>query len=152
MKVTLPALLLAFITLFFVSFLNIHSPVQSTVVSSLINDSTQKDTTHGYTETNEHGLLITSTRDSSMDDNAHVGEEISGQILERKKMALSEYLAAGVPIHANEIGVANPRNQTAIPCQGKRIAIIGSSHGRSLAFLFCRRPVGGGLCEGRRGS
>ena len=113
----LPALLPAFIGLLFVSFLNIHSPVlsTSTIVSSFINDSTQKDTTH---------------------------EEISSQILERQEMALSEYQAADVPIHANETGVANSRNHTAVPCRGKRIAIIGSSHGRSLAFSFAGALTG----------
>lgn len=116
----LPALLPAFLALIFVSFLNIHSPVlsTSTVVSSFIKNSTQKDTTHGGSE------------------------EISSQILERQEMALSEYQAADAPIHANEAGVANPRNRTAIPCRGKRIAIIGSSHGRSLAFSFAGALTG----------
>ena len=151
----LPALLPAFLALIFVSFLNIHSPVlsTSTVVSSFIKNSTQKDTTHGGNETNEHGLPITSSPGSSKDDTANsdfvdignkarVSEEISSRILERQEMALSEYQAAEAPIHANEIGVVNPRNHTAIPCRGKRIALIGSSHGRSLAFSFAGALTG----------
>jgi len=150
---TLPALAAAVITLIFVSYLNIHSPVLRTVVSSFFNDSTQKNTTNGGNEAKATEMPIASSRDTSMDDIAdsdfvdidnktRVSEEISSQILEWQEMALSEYQAADVPIHANETGVANPRNHTAIPCQGKRIAIIGSSHGRSLAFSFAGALTG----------
>ena len=138
----LPTLAATLVTLLFVTFLNIHSPALKAIVSSfLLNDSTQKNTTLGDDEVNATALPY---------DAAHVASaarienkdalKIGTEILALQERALAEYRATAAADKANNasdiVGVANAHNRTAIPCQGKRIAIIGSSHGRSLAFSF----------------
>ena len=72
--------------------------------------------------------------------------KISKQILALQERELAKYretAAADTASNVSDIvGVANAHNRTAIPCQGKRIAIIGSSHGRSLAFSFASALTG----------
>ena len=127
----LPSLAVALVTLLFVSILNIHSPVRKAIISSfLLNDSTQKNTTI--------------SDDGAKNDIRSEAMKIGNEILALQERALADYRATAAKAYnaSDTFGVANAHNRTAIPCQGKRIAIIGSSHGRSLAFSFAAALTG----------
>ena len=148
---TLPALgLAALISLLFVSVLNIHSPVLRAVVSTFLNDSSQKNTTYGGDdESNATGTSFATPNKVGVANSFNKSNEtldIGSQILALQERELAQYrveAVADTTMNASDIvGVANAHNRTAIPCHGKRIAIIGSSHGRSLAFSFAGALTG----------
>ena len=146
--------------------------LKAIVSSFHLNDSTQKNTTisddgantsalpfaaiyptsstNGDGRTNETAQSYApvyptnATHVADKNDISNEALNIGRQMLALQEKALAEYrsTAANAYNASDIVGVANAHNHTAIPCQGKRIAIIGSSHGRSLAFSFAAALTG----------